>query len=172
MSAQWRLPAAVDTVRLGAALAAALLWDEHAPRLLYLSGELGAGKTTLAGALLEALGVAEAVRSPSYALLETYPLRTGLGVHVDCYRLNDPREIEQLGLRDYFHGGTLWLVEWPERAGSALPPPDLAVRLRIVDSGRGAEIEARTGAGRRWLARTQAALPPEAAAAESRPGRA
>ena len=103
MRAVWELPAAADTVRLGAALGQALAWSEQGPRLIFLTGELGAGKTTLAAALLGALGATETVRSPSYALVETYPMRGGLGVHLDCYRLADAREFEQLGLRDYSH---------------------------------------------------------------------
>jgi tRNA threonylcarbamoyladenosine biosynthesis protein TsaE len=157
--AHWWLPTAADTVRLGAALGRACRWDERQPRLLYLSGELGAGKTTLAAAMLGVLGADETVRSPSYALLETYPLRAGLGVHVDCYRLTDPQELEQLGLRDYFGPNTLWLVEWPERAGAALPPPDLAVRLSWTDAGRTAQIEAGSSAGAAWVAQVAVALP-------------
>jgi tRNA threonylcarbamoyladenosine biosynthesis protein TsaE len=156
--AVWELPAAADTMRLGAALGNTLPWSEQAPRLLFLTGELGAGKTTLAAALLGALGATETVRSPSYALVETYPLREGLGVHVDCYRLSDAQEFEQLGLRDYFAPRTLWVVEWPERAGAALPPPDLSVSLRSASLGRMAEIEAVSMAGAAWLALLQDAL--------------
>ena len=159
MRAVWELPAAADTMRLGAALAHTLPWSEQAPRLLFLIGELGAGKTTLAAALLGALGATETVRSPSYALVETYPLREGLGLHVDCYRLSDAREFEQLGLRDYFARRTLWVVEWPERAGAALPSPDLSVSLRSAPLGRMAEIEAVSMAGAAWLALLQDALP-------------
>jgi tRNA threonylcarbamoyladenosine biosynthesis protein TsaE len=157
--AVWELPAAADTMRLGAALGDTLLWGEQAPRLLFLTGELGAGKTTLAAALLGALGATETVRSPSYALVETYPLREGSGVHVDCYRLSDAQEFEQLGLRDYFAPRTLWVVEWPERAGAALPSPDLSVSLRSASRGRMAEIEAVSTAGAAWLALLQDALP-------------
>ena len=152
MRSLWELPAAADTMRLGAALGQTLPWSEEAPRLLSLSGELGAGKTTLAAAMLAALGATDTVRSPSYALVETYSLRGGLGVHVDCYRLADAQEFEQLGLRDYFAPRTLWLVEWPERAGAALPPADLAVSLQAVRAGRCAEIESLTAAGTAWLA--------------------
>jgi tRNA threonylcarbamoyladenosine biosynthesis protein TsaE len=159
LRAVWELPAAADTVRLGVALGQALPWDEQRPRLLFLSGELGAGKTTLAAAMLEALGATETVRSPSYALVETYLLREGLGVHVDCYRLAGALEFEQLGLRDYFAPRTLWLVEWPERAGAALPPPDLSVSLRAGCLGRLAEIEATGSTGAAWLTTLQAGLP-------------
>lgn len=158
MRSVWELPAAADTMRLGAALGHTCPWGELAPRLLFLSGELGAGKTTLAAAMLEALGATETVRSPSYALVETYALRDGLGVHVDCYRLSDVREFEQLGLRDYFAPRTLWLVEWPERAGAALPPPDLSVSLHGLRVGRSAEIEATSAAGAAWLALAQDAF--------------
>ena len=76
-------------------------------------------------------------------------------MHVDCYRLADAQEFEQLGLRDYFAPRTLWLVEWPERAGPALPPPDLSVSLQAARVGRSARIEAMSAAGVAWLARVQ-----------------
>jgi tRNA threonylcarbamoyladenosine biosynthesis protein TsaE len=156
---QWQLGTAADTVQLGAALAQACPWDHGGPCLLYLSGELGAGKTTLAAALLAALGVAESVRSPSYALIETYAVKAGLVLHVDCYRLNQPGELEQLGLRDYFSAATLWLVEWPEHAAGALPVPDLTLHLEYAGDGRSALIEARSDAGQRWLALLSRQMP-------------
>ena len=163
MKATWRLPSARDTERLGMALARSCPWDGQGPRLLFLSGELGAGKTTLAAALLQGLGVAEIVRSPSYALIETYRAQAGEAVHIDLYRLHGADELQQLGLRDYLNPRTLLLVEWPERAGSALPPPDLALRLETITAdgatGRNACIEARSGAGETWLALTRGALP-------------
>jgi tRNA threonylcarbamoyladenosine biosynthesis protein TsaE len=152
------LPSVSDTTQLGAALARTCPWGEG-PRLLYLSGELGAGKTTLAAAMLASLGVTEAVRSPSYALMETYPLESGLAVHVDCYRLSDAHALEQLGLRDHYASRTLWLVEWPERASAALPSPDLSLRLRVLGDGRSAEFEALSTAGAAWLADLESALP-------------
>ena len=154
MKCAWVLPAAADTIRLGSLLARSCPWGASGPRLLYVSGELGAGKTTLVGGLLAALGVAEAVRSPTYTLVEPYPLRLGLAVHVDLYRLAGPEELEPLALRDYFAANTLLLIEWPERAAMALPSPDLAVQLQINASepGRVCRIEARSGAGEAWLA--------------------
>ena len=146
-----RLATAADTVRLGAALARSCPWPEG-PRLLYLSGELGAGKTTLAAALLGELGVTEAVRSPSYALIETYPLPGGaVALHLDCYRLCEPMELEQLGLRDHYRPDTLWLVEWPESGGARLPTPDLSLELLPRAQGRLAHIQSRTPAGDAWL---------------------
>jgi tRNA threonylcarbamoyladenosine biosynthesis protein TsaE len=155
----WLLHTAADTARLGAALARNCPWQQAGPRLLFLSGELGAGKTTLAAALLAALGADEAVRSPSYALIETYDLRAGLAVHVDCYRLNEPRELEQLGLRDYFTAQTLWLVEWPEHVAAALPPADLTLRLELAGEGRSGRIQAGTGVGEQWLAQVEREMP-------------
>jgi len=163
MKAIWRLPSARETERLGVALAQNCPWDEREPRLIYLSGELGAGKTTLAAALLQALGVAETVRSPSYALIETYAAPGGEAVHLDLYRLHGAEDLQQLGLRDYLNGRTLLLVEWPERAGATLPRPDLAVRLETGatdgDGGRMACIEAQSSVGETWLGLTLGALP-------------
>lgn len=150
-SVTWHLGSAEDTAALGVALAHACPPPSDAPRLLFLSGELGSGKTTLAAALLGALGVTEAVRSPSYALVETYPVVWGEAVHVDCYRLADAHELEQLGLRDHYAAHTLWLVEWPERAAAALPEPDLGVHLGIEGRGRSATCEPKSPAGREWL---------------------
>jgi tRNA threonylcarbamoyl adenosine modification protein YjeE len=163
MKAIWRLPSARETENLGVALARNCPWDEREPRLIFLSGELGAGKTTLAAALLQALGVEETVRSPSYALIETYAARAGEAVHIDLYRLHGAEELQQLGLRDYLNGRTLLLIEWPERAGGALPRPDLEVRLETTaedgGSGRNGCVEARSSAGEAWLALTSAGLP-------------
>jgi tRNA threonylcarbamoyl adenosine modification protein YjeE len=163
MKATWRLSSARETESLGVALARYCPWDEREPRLVFLSGELGAGKTTLAAALLQALGVEETVRSPSYALIETYAARAGEAVHIDLYRLRGREELQQLGLRDYLNGRTLLLVEWPERAGGALPRPDLEVRLEISTedggAGRKACIEAQSSVGEVWLGLTVGAMP-------------
>jgi tRNA threonylcarbamoyl adenosine modification protein YjeE len=126
--------------------------------VLFLSGELGAGKTTLAAALLDALGVPETIRSPSFSLIEIYALSRGVAVHVDCYRLADARELEQLGLRDYFTADTLLLIEWPERAASALPQPDLALHLAFAGAGRIGTVSAGSSAGESWLGQLEQQL--------------
>src|ERR1039457_4577393 len=158
-----QLPDAPATESLGVALARNCPWDERGARLLLLSGELGDGKTTLAAALLAALGVGETVRSPSYARIETYTARAGEAVHIDLYRLHGAEELQYLGLRDYLNARTLWLVEWPERAAGALPAADLQVRLQTIAddpaAGRRACIEALSSAGEAWLALTRAELP-------------
>jgi tRNA threonylcarbamoyladenosine biosynthesis protein TsaE len=148
---EWPLQGPEDTARLGAALARACPWALRGPRTLYLSGELGSGKTTLVAAMLHALGVSEPVRSPSYALLELYPLAHALAVHLDCYRLRGAEELETLGLRDYFTDQALLLIEWPEHAGRALPEPDLALQLRVQGEGRLCRLSAPTAAGQQWM---------------------
>lgn len=160
MEALWQLPAAADTERLGAALSRACPWQLPGPRLLFLSGELGTGKTTLTASLLQTLGVAETVRSPTYALIELYGIegsragrarRAELAVHVDLYRLRGPEELPQLGLRDYLSEETLLIIEWAERAQGELPPPDLWLHLEVAGEGRRGRGRAHTSAGQRWL---------------------
>lgn len=132
------LPSATETESLGAALAEAL--RDRPGAVVYLEGPLGAGKTTLARGLLRALGVRGAIRSPTYTLLEPYELDGRTVVHMDLYRLADEREIEPLGLRDYPPARCWWLVEWPERGGQRLPPPDLRVALTPRTPGRHASV--------------------------------
>jgi tRNA threonylcarbamoyladenosine biosynthesis protein TsaE len=127
-----------DTAALGAAVARALAG--RAGAVLYLQGPLGAGKTTLARGLLRALGVEGAIRSPTYTLLEPYEIGDRSLVHLDLYRLNDERELEPLGLRDYPPERCWWLVEWPERAGSRLPAADLVVTLTHEGAARRAGL--------------------------------
>lgn len=149
MSLALHLADADATEALGAALAAA-----RAPgQTLYvhLHGDLGAGKSTLARALLRALGVSGAIRSPTYTLVERYPLSDGGEAwHLDLYRIGDAGELEFLGL----DGGeaTLWLIEWPERGSGWLPAADLRVDLAVDGGGRRAGLRASTAQGRQWLA--------------------
>lgn len=145
---------AAATRAFGARLAAALrAADPAEPLLIGLTGELGAGKTTLVAGLLEALGHTGAVRSPTYALIEPYRL-AGLDIHhCDLYRLRDPEELEDLGLRDLLMPGSVLLVEWPERAGDRLRPPDLSLRLDYSEVGRDVRVTASSAAGEAILAR-------------------
>lgn len=151
--AAW-LPDAEATALLAARLAA----TRPARAVVYLHGDLGAGKSTLARAMLRALGVRGAIRSPTYTLVERYPLGTtpscGEAFHLDLYRIGDAAELEFLGL-DPAEGG-LWLVEWPERGASGLPPADLQVDLALADGGREARLVARSPGGAAWLARLAA----------------
>lgn len=119
--------------------------------VVYLQGELGAGKTTCVRSLLRSLGVAGLVRSPTYTLVETYRLATLTCVHVDLYRLQSLTEVDELGLRDAVGPASLLMVEWPERGGAALPPADLTVTLRYAGDARLASLGAGTPLGVQWL---------------------
>lgn len=145
------LPCEDDTLALGAQLAGAVPATSNHALCVTLSGELGAGKTTLVRGFLRALGVEGSVRSPSYALLETYELAARRVLHLDLYRLRDPEEVTVLGLRDYDQPDAIWLVEWPERAADRLPLADLALRFEVGDEGHSVRIEAGTPVGVRWL---------------------
>ena len=135
-------------------LAAALAVTQPSPAVVFLHGELGAGKSTLARAWLRALGVEGAIRSPTYTLVEHYPLPAGgKGLHLDLYRIGDAGELEFLALDDA--EATLWLVEWAERGARALPAPDLELTLAISGTGRQAELGAGTPVGRDWLGRLE-----------------
>jgi len=119
--------------------------------VVYLSGELGAGKTTLARGLLQALGYAGSVRSPTYTLVELYKFSKLYLYHFDFYRFKSPDEFDEAGFREYFSAETICLVEWPEKAAGALPAGDLTVKLLVAGSGRMAEIHANSEAGRSCL---------------------
>lgn len=135
------------------ALGRALAWTRPPSAMVFLHGDLGAGKSTLARALLRALGVRGAIRSPTYTLVERYPVAGGEAWHLDLYRIGDAGELDFLGLDEAT--ATLWLVEWPERGAAALPPPDLRIALAVEGAGRRAELEGVSPAGRGWLARLE-----------------
>ncbi|MHB8248102.1 MAG: tRNA (adenosine(37)-N6)-threonylcarbamoyltransferase complex ATPase subunit type 1 TsaE [Acidithiobacillus sp.] len=105
------------------------------PAMIFLEGDLGVGKTTLARGVLRGFGVGGRVKSPSYTLIETYSTARGPALHLDLYRLSDGEELEFLGIRDYLGEAALWLIEWPERGGGFLPEPDLRLRLSITSPG-------------------------------------
>ena len=133
------------------ALGQALARTRPAVAVVHLRGDLGAGKSTLARALLRALGVAGAIRSPTYTLVERYPVEGGEAWHLDLYRIGDAGELEFLGLDE--GAAVLWLVEWPERGGAALPGADLQVDLAVEGNGRMARLAAASPDGERWLTR-------------------
>jgi tRNA threonylcarbamoyladenosine biosynthesis protein TsaE len=155
------LPEAEDTEQLGAALAGGRVRSLVRPLVLYLQGELGSGKTTLARGLLRELGIAGPVRSPTYSLLECYESGGQRVIHVDLYRLSDAADLAPLGLRDEWVPGVLLLVEWPERAAQKLPPPDLRITLALTSGARRAQLEAESSAGRDWLEEALGRLDPE-----------
>jgi tRNA threonylcarbamoyladenosine biosynthesis protein TsaE len=119
---------------------------------IHLHGDLGAGKTTFARALLRALGVGERVKSPTYSLIESYRV-DGLEIHhLDLYRIADAGELESLGLSDLAGESALLLVEWPERGAGALPPADLRLELRHAEGARDLFAQARSPRGKVLLA--------------------
>ncbi len=139
-----------DAMRaVGARLARALnAAPAAAPLLVTLSGDLGAGKTTLVGGLLAELGHVGPVRSPTYTLVEPYRLQGRDIVHCDLYRLRHPDELDDLGLRDMQGPGSVMLVEWPEKAAGRLGLPDLALALDYAEpDARDVRLDALTPAG-------------------------
>jgi len=118
---------------------------------IYLRGDLGAGKTAFVRALLRACGITGRIKSPSYALLESYKVSNLYFYHFDFYRFEDPREWLDAGFRDVFREQSVILIEWPERGASALPAPDLDLSLAYATPGRDATLQAHTARGQRWL---------------------
>ncbi|MCD8565537.1 MAG: tRNA (adenosine(37)-N6)-threonylcarbamoyltransferase complex ATPase subunit type 1 TsaE [Burkholderiaceae bacterium] len=118
---------------------------------IYLRGDLGAGKTALVRALLRAAGVTGRIKSPSYALLESYKVSSLYFYHIDFYRFNDSSEWQDAGFRELFRPDAVVLIEWPEKADGQLPAPDLLIDLSYKDGGRAARIEAQTKRGVAWL---------------------
>ena len=135
----------------GRALAAALQVAGGGALVVSIAGELGAGKTTFVGGVLAAFGIRGPVRSPTYTLIEPYEVRERTLYHLDLYRLSDPREMENLGVRDLLNAESVLLVEWAERGGAMLPVPDLVIAIQYSAdagiSGRTLQISANSEAG-------------------------
>ena len=144
-----QIPLADESATL--ALAARCARVFHGGGVVFLGGDLGAGKTTFSRGVLRALGHRGAVKSPTYTLVEPYRVEGIAVYHCDFYRLSAPDELEFLGLRDCFGGGSLWLIEWPERGAGWLPAPDLSALLRVDGNGRQAVLSAGSELGGRWL---------------------
>ncbi len=119
--------------------------------VIYLEGNLGAGKTTLCRYFIEALGHKGPVKSPTYTLVEAYTQLSMPVFHFDLYRLSGPEELEDLGFRDYFDQPAVILIEWPERAGHYLPQPDLCCYITLSRQTRNIQFEAHTESGHQLL---------------------
>lgn len=132
--------------RLGGQLAKAC----PAVCVIYLQGDLGAGKTTLVRGFLRQLGHQGHVKSPTYTLIEPYHLAGGSCYHLDLYRLTDPEELEYLGIRDFL-GRSVLLIEWPERGRGQLPLPDIEVMISPEGGGRTLQFWGRSSVGRKII---------------------
>ncbi len=120
----------------------AQLWSRLPKKsLVFLHGDLGAGKTTLVRGLLRAAGVTGAIKSPTYALVEEYSIAERKVFHFDLYRLADSEELEWIGIDDYLNQSALCLIEWPDKGMGILPRADISITLRTLDEGRCVEID-------------------------------
>ena len=141
------LPDENATLALGAAIARGI----EPGLVVFLHGDLGAGKTTLVRGVLRGLGFEGRVKSPTYALVELYEVSRLDFHHFDFYRFQDPREWNEAGFRDTFDGRRVSFVEWPEKAHGLLPTADVEITLAIQDVGRVATLKANTPMGQRCL---------------------
>ncbi|MBI3545587.1 MAG: tRNA (adenosine(37)-N6)-threonylcarbamoyltransferase complex ATPase subunit type 1 TsaE [Gammaproteobacteria bacterium] len=141
------LTTAADMEAWGGKLAAQL----QDTRLIYLHGPLGAGKTTLVRGMLRALGHSGAVKSPTFTLVEPYEFVSRPFYHFDLYRLNDPEELEFVGIRDYLRANGVCVVEWAERAQGLLPTPDLDIIIALTETGRMMRITSLSARGKASL---------------------
>lgn len=143
------LPDEGATQRLASCVGAAM----ERGAVFHLSGELGAGKSSFARALLQALGVKGRIKSPTYSLVENYPLERGQAWHLDLYRIADPDELQWLGVDALGEPDAVVLIEWPQHGRGAIPSPDVELALAYAGTGRHARLSARTVRGEQLLER-------------------
>jgi tRNA threonylcarbamoyladenosine biosynthesis protein TsaE len=138
---EWLIHGEENMVALGQRLGAVLA-REPASAVIFLLGDLGAGKTTLSRGILYAFGHSGAVKSPTYTLVEPYQFADRQVFHFDLYRLGDPEELEYMGIRDYFAHNNVCLLEWPVRGEGYLPQPDLIIATHVSGQGRLVKVQA------------------------------
>jgi len=119
--------------------------------LIFLLGDLGAGKTTLVRGLLRQLGHRGKVKSPTYALIEQYEIDNRHIYHLDLYRLTDPEELEYLGIREFREGASICLIEWPQNGAQGVVQPDLTIHIHYENKGRCVEFIENTSVGKKMV---------------------
>ncbi|MFT5812439.1 MAG: tRNA threonylcarbamoyladenosine biosynthesis protein TsaE [Psychroserpens sp.] len=139
------------TIALGKQLADIVKIELKQGIIVFLNGDLGAGKTTLTRGFVQGMGHIGNVKSPTYTLVEPYDLQDWQVYHFDLYRLADAEELEYMGIRDYFNSHCCSFIEWPEKGQGMLPAPDMIIDLAYHDEQRQVSLQAKTALGEHML---------------------
>lgn len=139
--------------RLASLFREALNQNAEAALVVYLNGELGAGKTTLTRSIVQSFGYVGNVKSPTYTLVEEYELSPYTLYHFDLYRLADPEELEFMGIRDYFRAQTICLLEWASRGKGMIPNADIVIQIDYADQGRKLSLLPQSPLGQQIIAK-------------------
>ena len=134
------MPELIATPAQMEALGARIIQQLSTPAIVYLSGELGAGKTTLVRGALRSLGYQGLVKSPTFTLVESYSLPAYQIHHFDLYRISDPEELDFIGIREYASESSILFFEWPQKGQNFIPPPSITIELEHAGDARYATI--------------------------------